>query len=102
MPSTKTNYPTIEDINKYWKNDPPEGKERPISFSKNFKCIKLSQDKRYSYTLYISKEEYVETILNKENLLNVRYLKNNIADNGDFGDFGYYKNRSHTNRMNKK
>ena len=95
--SKKSNYPTIKDINKYWEND-YWGQEKPISFTKNFKKIKLEHDRRYAYTLFINKREYIEDILNKENLLSIKYLRDNIADNWDFGENYYGNNRSRTNK----
>ena len=97
MSSIKKNYPTIKDIDKYWEND-NWGQEKSISFTKNFKKIKLEHDRRYSYTLFMCKTEYIEDILNKENLLSIKYLRDIIADNEDFG-FEYYGcNRSRTNK----
>ena len=97
MSSKKSNYPTIKDINKYWDNE-LEGQEKSVSFTKNFKKIKLEHDHRYSYTLFMSKTEYIENILNKENLLSIRYLREVIADNWNFGENYYYGNRSRTNK----
>tara|TARA_R100000781_G_scaffold113650_1_gene82610 strand:+ start:78 stop:497 length:420 start_codon:yes stop_codon:yes gene_type:complete len=99
MSSKKSNYPTIKDINNYWKNDPPEGRERPVSFTKNFKKIKLSNDKRCAYTLWLSKDEYIRSILNKERLVSIKYLRDPyiIPDNRDFGENYYCGNRSRVN-----
>ena len=87
----KYSFPTKQEIIDYYKKN-NRGEERewkmcelPISLNKNLTIIQLNKNLRYKYTIYISYNEYMDCIYDKEKQLTLEYLRNEIADNQDFG-----------------
>jgi hypothetical protein len=104
----KSPFPTKQELIEFYKKNNRSEEhhwkmcELPISLNKNLTIIQLKKNLRYKYTIYISYNEYMDCIYDKEKQLTLEYLRNEIADNKDFGivkPFQSKQNRSSTNRV---